>query len=82
MITTDSKPGRIALSVAHCAGMLDMVALPVWVGTLIASYRFDPQQAGLVATLFLAGAVCSSLLLASRFNRLSRRTVVTGSVST
>lgn len=77
MISTDSKRGRIALSVAHCAGMLDMVALPVWVGTLIANYRFDPQQAGLLATLFLVGAVSASLLLASRFNRLPRRVVVT-----
>ena len=75
MISTDSKRGRIALSVAHCAGMLDMVALPVWVGTLIAHYRFDPQQAGLLVTLFLGGAVCASLLLAARFDRLSRRTV-------
>ena len=77
MISTDSKRGRIALSVAHCAGMLDMVALPVWVGTLIANYRFDPQQAGLLATLFLFGAVFASLLLASRFNRLPKRAVVT-----
>ncbi|QFZ85058.1 MFS transporter [Variovorax paradoxus] len=77
MISTDSKRGRIALSVAHCAGMLDMVALPVWVGTLMANYRFDPQQAGLLATLFLIGAVVASLLLASRFNRLPRRPLVT-----
>ncbi|MDM0059128.1 MFS transporter [Variovorax fucosicus] len=77
MISTDSKRGRIALSVAHCAGMLDMVALPVWVGTLVANYRFDPQQAGLLATLFLVGAVLTSLLLASRFHRLPRRAAVT-----
>ena len=32
--------GRIALIVAHCAGMLDVVALPVWVGTLIGRYAF------------------------------------------
>jgi predicted MFS family arabinose efflux permease len=77
MISTESTRGRIALVVAHCAGMLDMVALPVWVGTLIARYRFDPQQAGLLVTLFLAGAVLASLLLAPRFNRLPHRAVAT-----
>ncbi|MBL8303384.1 MAG: MFS transporter, partial [Ideonella sp.] len=56
MIRTDSLRGRAALRVAHCAGMVDLVALPVWVGALIAHYRFDPQQAGLLATLFLVGA--------------------------
>src|SRR5438093_2863477 len=75
MIRTDSTRGRMALMVAHCAGMVDLVALPVWVGTLIAQYRFDPQQAGLLATLFLAGAVLASLVLAPRFNRLRGRFV-------
>ena len=32
---------RSVLMVAHCAGMLDMVALPEWVCTLIAAYKFD-----------------------------------------
>ena len=75
MIRTDSTRGRIALMVAHCAGMIDLVALPVWVGTLVARYRFDPQQAGALATLFLAGAVLASVLLAPRFHRLPGRTV-------
>lgn len=75
MIRTDSKPGRIALMVAHCAGMVDLVALPVWVGTLIAQFRFDARQAGLLATLFLMGAVGASLVLAPRFNRLNGRVV-------
>jgi len=77
MITTNSLRGRVALMAGHCAGMVDLVALPVWVGTLISVYRFDPQQAGLLATLFLAGAVLASLLLAPRFNRLNRRLVAT-----
>jgi len=79
MATTsiESRRGRAALMVAHCAGMVDLVALPVWVGTLIAHYRFDPQQAGLLATLFLAGAVLASVLLAPRFNRLNGRIVAT-----
>lgn len=75
MITTASKRGRLALMVAHCAGMVDLVALPVWVGTLMAHYRFDPQQAGGLATLFLVGAVLASAVLAPRFGRLPRRLV-------
>ncbi len=76
-ITTASVRGRIALMASHCAGMVDLVALPVWVGTLISVYRLDPQQAGLLATLFLAGAVLSSVVLAPRFNRLNCRWVAT-----
>ncbi|WP_257165211.1 MFS transporter [Bradyrhizobium sp. SRS-191] len=72
-MTTETWRGRIALMVAHCAGMVDLVALPVWVGTLIARYKFSPQQAGLLATLFLLGAVLSSLFFAPRFNRLNAR---------
>jgi len=75
MIRTDSARGRFALMVAHCAGMVDLVALPVWVGTLIGRYGFDPQQAGALATLFLAGAVAASLAIAPRFGRLSGRAV-------
>lgn len=73
MVKTNSKLGRIALMVAHCAGMVDLVALPVWVGTLISKYGLDPQQAGGLATLFLAGAVVSSLVFAPRFNRIRGR---------
>jgi len=77
MTTTDSKRGRVALMVGHCAGMVDLVALPVWVGTLVAQYRFDAQQAGSLASLFLIGAVLASVTLASRFHRLNVRVVAT-----
>jgi predicted MFS family arabinose efflux permease len=77
MTTTEKWPGRIALMVAHCAGMVDLVALPVWVGALITVYHFDPQQAGGLATLFLLGAVVASLSLAPRFNRLNGRVAAT-----
>lgn len=73
--TTRSLRGRAALMVGHCAGMVDLVALPVWVGTLMSVYRFDPQQAGLLATLFLGGAVVASLFLAPFFQRLPGRVV-------
>lgn len=76
MNATEKPSARIALMSAHCAGMVDIVALPVWVGTLIARYGFDPQQAGALATLFLAGGVVASLILAPRFNRLRGRWIV------
>jgi len=76
MIKTDSFRGRMALMVAHCAGMVDLVALPLWVGALMGHYQLDPQQAGGLATLFLFGAVLASTVLAPRFNRLPRRSVV------
>lgn len=76
MIRIETRRGRVALMVAHCAGMVDLVALPVWVGTLIGPYGFDPQQAGGLATLFLAGAVAASLWAAPRFDRLRARVVV------
>jgi predicted MFS family arabinose efflux permease len=71
--TTESWRGRAALMVAHCAGMVDLVALPVWIGVLISGYGMDPQQAGGLATLFLVGAVTGSLLIAPRSARLSVR---------
>lgn len=66
-------PGKTALMVAHCAGMVDLVALPVWVGTLISQYHFDPQKAGGLATLFLIGAVISSVLFSRKFHALNGR---------
>ncbi|TFZ02779.1 MFS transporter [Ramlibacter henchirensis] len=76
MTSTENLRSRIALMAAHCAGMVDIVALPVWVGTLIARFGFDPQQAGALATLFLLGAVTASLVLAPRFHRLQGRWIV------
>lgn len=78
MQTSESWKGRIALMVAHCAGMVDLVALPVWMGALISRYGLQPQQAGILVTLFLLGAVGSSLICAPRFQRLPRREVATG----
>lgn len=69
----ESARGMATLMIAHCAGMLDLVALPLWVGTLIAYYRLNPQQAGTLPTLFLIGASLSSVFFASRFNRVNAR---------
>lgn len=74
-VSVESGRGRAALMVMHCAGMVDLVALSVWVGTLIAAYGFDAQQAGGLPTLFLAGAVLSSVALAPRIQRLPGRWV-------
>lgn len=76
--SSESWRGRIALMVAHCAGMVDLVALPVWMGALIARYGLPPQQAGTLVTLFLLGAVGSSLFCAPRFQRLDTRAVAAG----
>lgn len=72
----ESTRGIVALMVSHCAGMLDLIALPLWVGTLIAQYRFNPQQAGTLPTLFLIGASLSSIFFASRFNRVNAKLAV------
>lgn len=65
-----------ALLLGHCAGMLDLVGLPVWVGAnLIGFYHFDPQKAGLLATVFLLCAVIASLVLAPRYGRMSAKAV-------
>jgi predicted MFS family arabinose efflux permease len=69
----ESVRGIVALMVSHCAGMLDLVALPLWVGTLVAHYQLNPQQAGTLPTLFLTGASLSSIFFASRFNRVNAK---------
>jgi hypothetical protein len=71
--TTESRAGRLVLMTSHCAGMVDMVALPLWVGTLVTAYALDAQQAGGLVTLFLLGAVAASLFLAPRFHRVDGR---------
>ncbi|MDQ0137651.1 putative MFS family arabinose efflux permease [Neorhizobium galegae] len=65
--------GTVALVIAHCAGMLDLTALPVWVGALVERFEFSPQQAGGIVTLFLLGAVAASLFVAPRLNRINQK---------
>ncbi|KZN15331.1 MFS transporter [Marinomonas sp. TW1] len=69
--------GNIALMVSHCAGMIDLVAMPLWIGVLVASYQFDSQEAGGLVTFFLAGAVVASMFVAPRFKNLNRRMIAT-----
>jgi predicted MFS family arabinose efflux permease len=70
-----SARGKAVLMLAHVAGMIDLVALPVWVGALMQHYRLGPQQAGITVTLFLVGVVGASVLAAPRFTRLPHRAV-------
>jgi len=76
-IRIESKRGVFALMVAHCAGMVDLVALPIWIGALIAHYQFGPQAAGGLATLFLLAVLVVSVLVAGSFHRLSGRLLPT-----
>lgn len=62
-----------ALVVAHVAGMIDLVALPVWVNTLIEWFHFDAQRAGALATAYLAFAVLCSVCVAPLIARLPGR---------
>ncbi|MBB3258622.1 putative MFS family arabinose efflux permease [Paraburkholderia bannensis] len=62
-----------ALVLAHVAGMIDLVALPVWVNTLIDGFHFDAQRAGALATTYLAFAVLCSVCVAPLFARLPGR---------
>ncbi|MGY8631987.1 MFS transporter [Bradyrhizobium sp. 14AA] len=74
------RAGRngVVLGVCHVAGMLDMVALPVWIGTFVQFYRLSPAEAGATVTSFLASVVLASLMTARFFARLNRRAVVVG----
>lgn len=76
-LAIDSRRGRFALMAGHCAGMIDLVALPVWVGALIGQYGMAPQRAGALATLFLAAVVVASVLLAPRLPKLPARRLAT-----
>lgn len=71
-----AKSGFAALMIAHCAGMVDLVALPVWVAALIGAYRLDAEHAGALPTLFLIGVVASSAVCSPLFSRLPARLVV------
>lgn len=70
MQTFYGKSAKAALLIAHCAGMIDLVALPVWVGTLMGSYGLSAAQAGGLASTFLVAAVVVSMLVARQLQRL------------
>lgn len=73
----ESRASIAALITGHCAGLMDITALPIWVGiVLIGQLAFDPQRAGFLLTLFLGSVVLSSLYFAPRFSRINRKRIV------
>ena len=78
MTTSIDRPqARAALLIGFCAGMVDLVALAVWVGTLIGQDHFSPRDAGALVTLFLSGIVLASVMLAPRLQRIRVRIAAT-----
>ena len=73
MSTTRSVAGRLVLVVCNVSGMVDLVALPLWVGTLMQSRGLDAQFAGLMVTTYILGVFGGSLFFAPRLGRISGR---------
>jgi predicted MFS family arabinose efflux permease len=63
------------LIIGHVAGMVDMVALPLWVGGLMQYAAMDPARAGATVALFLFAVAFASVLLAPRLSGLPARAV-------
>jgi predicted MFS family arabinose efflux permease len=78
MANSNSVGGKVVLSIGHVAGMIDMVALPLWIGNLMQHYGFSPVQAGLTVTLFLFSVVIASTIVAPIFDRIPHRLGVAG----
>lgn len=77
-MTTKTSNGTWVLMLAHVAGLIDLVALPLWVGALVGHYKLDYEQAGITVTAFLLGVVGASLWFAPRFNRLPAGALAVG----
>ncbi|NHN39887.1 MFS transporter [Pseudomaricurvus alcaniphilus] len=74
----ETRKGIAALVIGHCAGLMDITALPIWVGiVLVGQLALEPQSAGLLLTLFLGSVVVSSLFIAPRVTRLNRKVITT-----
>jgi predicted MFS family arabinose efflux permease len=78
MTRSNTVGGKVVLSIGHVAGMIDMVALPLWIGNLMQHYGFSPVQAGLTVTLFLFSVVIASTIVAPIFDRIPHRLGVAG----
>src|SRR5450830_1835777 len=78
MNTPDTLGGRAVLTLAHVAGMVDMVALPLWIGALMQYYQFSAPQAGGTVSLFLLAVVLVSSVLAPHFSCLPHRLMAAG----
>jgi predicted MFS family arabinose efflux permease len=78
MSAINAKSATTALVFGHLAGMIDLAALPVWVGTLAGGFQFGNTQAGGLVTAFLVGVVLTSIVLARIFHRVPVRWAVPG----
>jgi len=58
MVTTVSLRGRAALMVGHCAGMVDLVALPIW--AVMYATTNDPQSPKAAGPLTTGATVYTS----------------------
>lgn len=76
MSKVDTRLGWGVLCIIQCATMIDLAAVPLWVGTLMGEYKFDPRQAGALVSLYIAGGVLSGLAVAPRFSRLESGRVI------
>jgi predicted MFS family arabinose efflux permease len=77
MMVEFTRRQKLSLLLAHVAGMIDLVALPLWVGAaLIGYYKFTPQQAGALATAYLLSVVFASLLISPRLRGFSPHRIV------
>ncbi len=77
MISTESKRGKLVLLLGNVAGMVDLVALPLWISGLMQSFHLDPQQAGLQVTFYIFGVFIASVVLSPVFHRISPRLCAT-----
>jgi len=88
MLNVISRRTAAVLMVAHVAGLVDLVALPLWVSALVQHYGLDYAHAGLTVTLFLLGVVGAHPFLfgltarldpSGRTNALTPAMMMTGS---
>lgn len=70
MISIETLRGRIGLTLSQVAGTIELAAMPLWVGMLMQAYGMDPQQAGSLVTLYVAGAVVGGGVAARAFGKL------------
>ena len=68
-----TKRSLVTLTICQCAGWVDLIALPIWVGTLITKFKYDPPHAGGLLSLYLIGAAIAGLVFAPRFHGLNAR---------
>ncbi len=72
-----SRSGSLALIVCNVGGMVDLVALPLWVGSLMQSRGLDAQQAGMLVTAYILGVFGGSLSVSPRLGTINARLTAT-----